>query len=92
MNEAKLRELLTAIRDLSKLGAFPADERVSPAEGVLIVALGTIAGLATLALEGENLPPQRLAIDEKALAQLTAGEAVVRQTSLGYRVELKRRD
>src|SRR6516162_3586465 len=89
MTEAELRALLTAIRDLGMIGRMHPEERIETPEcGPLLVALGTIAGLATLALEGEMLPPQQLVLSEEEFDQLNAGGEVIRRTEVGYRVKL----
>jgi hypothetical protein len=92
MTEPELRALLMAIRDLGLIGRMHPEERIkTPACGPLLFALGTIGGLATVALEGTELPPQRIEISEEAFGRLTHNEAVVMQTQFGYRVELSRR-
>ena len=89
MSEAELRALLTAIRDLGMIGRMHPGERIETPEcGPLLVALGTIGGLATLALEGTKLPPQRLELTEEEFDSLNAGVEITRQTQLGYRVQL----
>jgi len=89
MTEPELRVMLMAIRDLGLIGRMHPDQRVdTPDCGPLLIALGTLAGLATLALEGFNLSPQRLELTEKEFDQLNAGGEITRQTQLGYRVQL----
>ena len=91
MSEPELRAVLMAIRDLGLIGRIHPDERIAtPDCGPLIVALGTIAGLASFVLEGTMLPPQRIEISEAAFGRLIHNEAVILQTRLGYRVELSR--
>jgi hypothetical protein len=89
MTEPELRALLMAIRDLGLIARMHPDERIETlACGPLLIALGTIAGLATLALEGEMLPPQQLVLSEEEFDQLNAGGEVIRQTKIGFRVQL----
>jgi hypothetical protein len=90
MTEPERRALLMAIRDLGLIGRMHPDAPVEPGTEPLLIALGTICGLASLALEGTELPPQRIEISEAAFGRLIYNEAVVMQTQFGYRVELSR--
>ncbi|HYP37873.1 MAG TPA: hypothetical protein VEQ62_16175, partial [Stellaceae bacterium] len=65
MTELELRTVLEGIKKFGDIGRMHPEERIeTPACGPLLIALGTIAGLATLALEGEMLPPQQLVLSE----------------------------
>jgi hypothetical protein len=90
MSALELRQVLKSMQELGMIGRLhpeaPADREQQP----LLVALGTILGLATVALDGETIPPQRVELDEGTFRQLAAGEPVVLTTSLGYRVALQR--
>jgi hypothetical protein len=91
MTEAELRQVLKSILEAGMIGRLHPDLPIeTPACGPLLIALGTIAGLATVALEGTTLPPTRVDLDEGDFRQLSGGEPVVRTTSLGYRVALRR--
>jgi hypothetical protein len=89
MTELELRTVLEGIKKFGDIGRMHPEERIeTPACGPLLIALGTIAGLATLALEGEMLPPQQLVLSEEEFDQLNAGGEVIRRTEVGYRVKL----
>jgi hypothetical protein len=90
MTAPEFRQILTVIKELGMIGRFHPDAVASREEQPLLYALGRIAGLATVALEGETLPPQRVELDEETWSRLTDGEPVIQQTNLGYRVELRR--
>jgi hypothetical protein len=88
MTEVEMRQVLTAIQQLGMIGRNNPDEPATRAEAPLIVALGTVAGLTSVALDGETIPPQRLELGEAVLARLMEGHPVVLTTNLGFRVEL----
>jgi hypothetical protein len=91
MTEPELRQVLKSILEAGMIGRLHPDQRIeTPACGPLLRALGTIAGLATVALEGGTLPPDRVYLQEGEIRQLSAGEPVILTTRLGYRVELRR--
>lgn len=90
MTALELRQILKGIQELGMVGRIhpeaPADRYQAP----LIVALGTISGLASVALDGDTIAPQRLELDEDAWQRLSVGAKVILTTPLGYRVELRR--
>ena len=91
MSALELRQALKGILETAMIGRVhpeaPADRPAQP----LLVALGTIVGLASLALDGDTIPPQRLDLDDAVLLQLAGDQPVVLTTNLGYRVELLRK-
>jgi len=91
MSALELHQILKSIQELGMIGRLHPEAPADRHQASLIVALGTIAGLASVALEGDTLPPQRLELDDGLWRLLADGEPVVLQTSVGYRVELRRK-
>jgi hypothetical protein len=90
MSALELRQALKSILEAGLIGRTHPEAKADRYQRPLIFALGTIAGLASVALDGETIPPDRVELDEGAFHRLSAGEPVVLTTRLGYRVELRR--
>jgi hypothetical protein len=90
MSALELRQALKGILETAMIGRMHPEARATRHEQPLLVALGTILGLASVALDGETIPPDRVELDDGASRQLADGQPVVLTTRLGYRVELRR--
>ena len=96
MSEAELRALLTEIYELATRAGQQREApllfkpSVSPAEAELLIALGMIAALASVVLEGGALLPLPVELSNDEIDRLAAGEGVLVQSHRGFRLALSR--